>query len=145
LIPRSIAAGLPAIPCHTIARVIEGQDMPNQTIEESSATIQTTINTDSSAGTAVAVRTRPKPAPPRVDRMPLWKVLLHNDHVNEFGYVVETIIELVKVNPRQALLQTVEAHKRGVALLLATHREHAELLVEQFATKRLTVTIEPDR
>jgi ATP-dependent Clp protease adaptor protein ClpS len=96
-------------------------------------------------GTATAVKTRPVPARPKVDRLPPWKVLLHNDDVNELGYVVETIIRLVKVNPRQAILQTIEAHTKGVALLMTTHREHAELLCEQFASKRLTVTVEPDR
>ncbi|MCI0364008.1 MAG: ATP-dependent Clp protease adaptor ClpS [Phycisphaerales bacterium] len=65
--------------------------------------------------------------------------------MNEIGYVVETIIELVKVNPLQALVQTLEAHKSGIALLITTHRERAELLCEQFASKRLKVTTEPER
>lgn len=97
------------------------------------------------AGRGTTTCTRPRTAPPRVDRLPQWKVLLHNDDVNEIGYVVETIIEIVAVNPIQALLQTLEAHKSGLALLIMTHRERAELLCEQFASKRLTVTIEPDR
>jgi ATP-dependent Clp protease adapter protein ClpS len=96
-------------------------------------------------GGGTAVRTKPRTAPPRVDRLPQWKVLLHNDSHNEMGYVVETIIELIAVNPVQALLHTLEAHKSGLALLITTHRERAELLCEQFASKRLTVTIEPDR
>ena len=97
------------------------------------------------SGGGAAVRTRPRPAPPRVEHLPQWKILLHNDNVNEIGYVVDTIIELIAVNPIQALLQTLEAHKSGLALLMMTHRERAELLCEQFASKRLTVTIEPDR
>jgi len=96
------------------------------------------------AATATAVRPRPRTAPPRVDRLPPWRVLLHNDVVNEIGYVVETIIELTALNPRQALLHTLDAHKSGLALLLITHREKAELLQEQFQSKRLTVTIEPE-
>jgi ATP-dependent Clp protease adapter protein ClpS len=60
------------------------------------------------------------------------------------GYVVETIIELMRVNPRIALLHTVTAHQRGLALLVTTHREHAELLQDQFKCKRLTVSIEPE-
>jgi len=36
-----------------------------------------------------------------------------------------------------------EAHKTGVALLLVTHKERAELYAEQFATFKITVTIEP--
>jgi ATP-dependent Clp protease adapter protein ClpS len=39
--------------------------------------------------------------------------------------------------------RTVEAHESGVALLIVTHRERAELIQEQFQTRGLTVTIEP--
>jgi ATP-dependent Clp protease adapter protein ClpS len=38
---------------------------------------------------------------------------------------------------------TREAHNTGVALLLVTHKERAELYVDQFKSKSLTVTIEP--
>lgn len=102
---------------------------------------------EQSGGTATLAPPKklPRPAPPRVDHLPLWKVLLHNDDVNDIGYVVDTIIELVAMNPMQALLQTLEAHKTGVALLCTTHRERAELVCEQFTSKKLTVTIEPDR
>ncbi len=98
---------------------------------------------DAGGGTATA--TRPRTAPPRLDRMPLWKVLLHNDSRNEMGYVVETILELTSLNPQTALIRMLEAHKSGTALLVATHREHAELLQEQFTSKGLQTTIEPDR
>ena len=36
-----------------------------------------------------------------------------------------------------------EAHETGIALLLVTHKERAELYQEQFQSKGLTVTIEP--
>lgn len=91
-----------------------------------------------------ATITRPETAPPKVKRMPPWKVLLHNDDVNEAGYVVEVIIELTTLQPQVALVRMLEAHKTGVSLLLTTHQEHAELLAEQFTSKRLTVTIEPE-
>jgi len=97
---------------------------------------------ESDGNRATAVKTRP--ARPKVDRLRPWRVLLHNDDVNTVEYVITTIVELVKVQPKQALLQTLEADKTGVALLLTTHREHAELLQEQFTSKRLTVTIEPE-
>jgi ATP-dependent Clp protease adaptor protein ClpS len=86
-----------------------------------------------------------RPAPPRVERMPLWKVLLHNDEKNEMGFVVEAILELTTISPQAALVKMLEAHKTGVALLITAHREYAELLQEQFTSKGLTVTIEPDR
>jgi ATP-dependent Clp protease adapter protein ClpS len=109
-------------------------------MEQTDTPIQTN---DSSGGAAIAVKSRP--APPKIDRLPPWKVLLHNDEVNEFGYVIESIVELTTLNPQQALLRTIEAHKTGLSLLISTHREYAELLHEQFASKRLKVTIEPER
>jgi ATP-dependent Clp protease adapter protein ClpS len=115
------------------------------TFEQTGRSTREAMDSAGATATIVKPRTAPRTAPPRVDRMPQWKILLHNDSVNEIGYVVETIIELVATNPLQALLQTLEAHKSGVALLATTHRERAELLQEQFASKRLTVTIEPDR
>ncbi len=99
---------------------------------------------ESADGGGTATATRPSIAPRRVDRMPLWKVLLHNDQKNEMGYVVEAILELTSLNPQTALIRMLEAHKSGTALLVATHREHAELLQEQFASKGLQTTIEPD-
>lgn len=84
-----------------------------------------------------------KPKPRRPKRLPVWNVLLHNDDVNEAGYVVETIIELTTLQPRDAMMRMLEAHKTGLSCVIQTHREHAELLMEQFGSKGLTVTIEP--
>lgn len=97
----------------------------------------------SGGGGATAVAARPKTAPPRVDRLPPYKVLLHNDDVNDVLSVVQTITELTPLNRDEAVKRTVEADKTGVALLLTTHKERAELYREQFRSKRLTVTIEP--
>lgn len=88
-------------------------------------------------------RTAPRPHE-RVDRLPPFKVLLHNDHHNEMMSVVRTITELTPLPRSRAFLVMVEAHTRGVALLLVTHRERAELYREQFASKRLKVTVEAD-
>ena len=91
--------------------------------------------------TTTVIETRP--ARPAVRRMPPWSVLLHNDDVNDMLYVSETIIALTTLNREDSILRTIEAHESGVALLVTTHREHAELLGEQFTSKQLTVTIEP--
>ncbi len=82
-------------------------------------------------------------ARPRTRRLPPWRILLHNDHVNDMPYVVETIVALTRLNRHDAVVRMLEAHTRGLSLLLTTHREHAELLGEQFQSKRLKVTIEP--
>ncbi|MGD1277020.1 MAG: ATP-dependent Clp protease adaptor ClpS [Tepidisphaeraceae bacterium] len=86
-------------------------------------------------------RTAPKQAPPQV--LPPWKVLLHNDDKNDILFVVATIVELTPLNEQDAKLRTLEAHETGVALLLTTHKERAELYKDQFHSKGLTVSIEP--
>ena len=93
---------------------------------------------------AVAKPTRkrqPKRKPPQP--LPPWKVLLHNDDKNDILFVVKTIMELTPLNEQDAKLRTVEANDTGVALLLTTHKERAELYQEQFQSKGLTVTVEP--
>jgi ATP-dependent Clp protease adaptor protein ClpS len=95
--------------------------------------------------TATKAKTKRKPKPKQKPPQPLppWKVLLHNDDKNGMDYVVLTIIELTPLNEQDAVGRMVEAHKTGVAMLLVTHKERAELYQEQFQSKGLSVTIEP--
>jgi ATP-dependent Clp protease adaptor protein ClpS len=86
-------------------------------------------------------KTTPQKHPPQM--MPPWKVLLHNDDVNSIEFVVLAIIELTTLNEQDAIKRTLEANDTGVALLLTTHKERAELYKDQFTSKGLTVTIEP--
>lgn len=97
----------------------------------------------SEAGRATSVKPKPA-ASPKVDRLPPYRVLLHNDDVNEMTDVVDAICDLTPLDLHRAAKVMLEAHTRGVALLLTTHRERAELYVDQFACKKLTVTIEPE-
>jgi ATP-dependent Clp protease adaptor protein ClpS len=98
------------------------------------------------AGTATAkpkrsTRSKPNTRPPQM--LPPWKVLLHNDDKNSRDFVVEAIIELTPLNKQDAEIRMKEADQTGVALLLTTHKERAELYKDQFESKGLTVTIEP--
>jgi ATP-dependent Clp protease adaptor protein ClpS len=88
-------------------------------------------------------KAKPKPRKQPPGLLPQWKVLLHNDDKNEIGFVVLTIMELTPLREQEAVTRTLEAHRTGVALLLCTHKERAELYRDQFASKNLTVTIEP--
>jgi ATP-dependent Clp protease adaptor protein ClpS len=83
------------------------------------------------------------PEKPKPRMLPMFKVLLHNDDQSIMEDVVATILMLTPLQQADAVNKTVEAHKTGVALLLITHRERAELYVEQFQSRQLTVTIEP--
>ena len=91
-------------------------------------------------------KTKNKPTPKRTPpgMLPMFKVLLHNDDKNEMDHVVLTIVDLTPLKLEDAVTRTLEAHKTGVSLLLVTHKERAELYVDQFASKSLIVTIEPD-
>lgn len=84
-----------------------------------------------------------RPAPARVDRLPPYRVLLHNDDHNDMVHVVETVMHLVALPRVRAVTVMLTAHTRGVALVTVTHKERAELYREQFASKGLIVTIEP--
>ena len=111
------------------------QDDENREIEEAKG----------SSGTELKKRSVRKRAPKRQPPKPLppWKVLLHNDDKNEMQFVVRTVMELTPLKQQDAELRTREAHETGVAMLLTTHKERAELYREQFQSKGLTVTIEP--
>ncbi len=80
----------------------------------------------------------------RTQQLPPYQVILHNDDVNTFEHVVLSILRLTPLNEEEAVLHTIEAHETGSSMLLVTHRERAELYVEQFASVSLTATCEPD-
>jgi ATP-dependent Clp protease adaptor protein ClpS len=84
---------------------------------------------------------KPKKKPPGM--LPPWKVMLHNDDKNDQLFVVVTIMELTPLGEQDAKLRMIEAHETGVAMLLVTHKERAELYQDQFQSKGLIVTIEP--
>lgn len=112
--------------------------------EEKQQAVEAVPETDEgSAGTALAPAKKPTPSKRKPKKLPPFKVLLHNDDVNSFEHVIKTILELTTLELRAAVERTIEAHETGLALLLTTHRERAELYQEQFASKSLTVTIEP--
>ena len=98
----------------------------------------------SGSDTAIAVVKKPVRPQRKPTKLLPYKVLLHNDEVNTFEHVILSIVKLTALEPQQAIIKTLEAHETGVTLLLVTHKERAELYVEQFATFQLTVTIEPD-
>jgi len=91
-----------------------------------------------------STNTRPQPKKPATKPLPRWRVLLHNDDVNEVDYIVNTIMVLTRLAESSAKEKTVEAEKAGLSLLLTTHQERAELFQQQFQSANVTVTIEPE-
>lgn len=96
-------------------------------------------------GAAVKTKSKAKKAPKKSppEMLPPYKVLLHNDDKNDMLFVVKTVMELTPLNEDAAIQRMKEAHETGLALLLVTHKERAELYQEQFTSKGLVVTIEP--
>ena len=91
----------------------------------------------------VPPKAKPKPAPPKQDKLPPFNVVLHNDEVNSMEHVIKTIVMLTPLTLEVAIRKMLEAHARKRSLLLTTHKERAELYRDQFKSKKLTVTIEP--
>jgi ATP-dependent Clp protease adaptor protein ClpS len=118
--------------------IVYNEDMAERDVDKKTS--------DEGGGAATAVakpkgKTKPKQKPPQM--LPPWKVLLHNDDKNDMFFVIVSIVELTPLTEQDAKLRMIEAHETGVALLLTTHKERAELYKDQFQTKGLTVTIEP--
>jgi len=107
------------------------------------APAESSQNGSDQSSTATMTRPAPTPTKPKLDELPPFKVLLHNDDVNDMVWVVQTIIELTTIKPKRAVEIMLEADQAGVSLMLVTHKERAELYVEQFKTKNLSVSIEP--
>ncbi len=99
--------------------------------------------TEAPAAAPAASNTKPAKAPPQRKQLPPYRVLLHNDDVHDMVFVVETLMELTPLKADAAAKVMLEAHHRGLAQVLLTHRERAELYQEQFKSKGLVATIEP--
>lgn len=75
--------------------------------------------------------------------LPGYRVVLGNTSTQALMFVVQTVMELTRFCREEATHKMWEAHHNGRAQLLVTHKERAELYIEQFAEKGLSVTIEP--
>jgi ATP-dependent Clp protease adapter protein ClpS len=88
---------------------------------------------------------RKSASPSKPQALRPWRVLLHNDDVNHIDEVVKTLQKLMPLTREDAVSRVMEAQNTGIALLLVTHQERAELYVEQFASCNITVTAEPEQ
>ena len=75
--------------------------------------------------------------------MPRYKVILHQSAIDDLMFVVRSVMELTRFPRAEATHKMWEAYHCGRSVLLTTYLERAELYVEPFATKGLTVTVEP--
>ena len=77
-------------------------------------------------------------------RLPLYKVLLHNDDRNTMEHVVKTLMHVFRFSKPVCEHIMREAHLNGVALCAVEPLEQAELHRDQLQSFSLEATIEPD-
>jgi ATP-dependent Clp protease adaptor protein ClpS len=75
--------------------------------------------------------------------IPRYKVILLQNAIDDLMFVVRSVMELTRFPRAEATHKMWEAHHCGRSVLLITYLERAELYVEQFASKGLSVTLEP--
>lgn len=57
---------------------------------------------------------------------PLWYVILHDDQLHTYQYVIEMLTKLFQMSVRQALLHAVEVDTRGVTIVARLEKSKAE-------------------
>ncbi|KAL1499734.1 hypothetical protein AB1Y20_012421 [Prymnesium parvum] len=97
---------------------------------------------------ATIARPKPKPKSKRkedVDKEPMWRVLLHNDDVHTWDYVIFAIVSVVKtITRKKAHRITTQVHTMGTATVTVSWKQQAKqycLKLQQFG---LTSSIAPD-
>jgi ATP-dependent Clp protease adapter protein ClpS len=76
-------------------------------------------------------------------QLPPYRLILLHDAALDLMFVVRTVMELTHLCRAEATHKMWEAHHSGRSRVLTTYKERAELYVEQFASRGLSVTIEP--
>jgi ATP-dependent Clp protease adaptor protein ClpS len=77
------------------------------------------------------------------DFLPPYRVVLHNDDVNEMAHVVRALLDSVpELTAERAHEVMIEAHERGSADVIQCPYERAELYRDRLESFGLTATIE---
>ncbi|MGE0134669.1 MAG: ATP-dependent Clp protease adaptor ClpS [Dehalococcoidia bacterium] len=80
------------------------------------------------------------------ERLPPYRVILHNDDVNEMGHVVTALLASVpELSPERAVDIMLQAHRFGQATVISCPLERAELYRDRLESQGLTCTIDRAR
>jgi ATP-dependent Clp protease adapter protein ClpS len=75
----------------------------------------------------------------------MWRVVLHNDEVHTFNYVVRSLTKVIGTLDRKAAFEIcVETHGIGKATITKTWKKQAEQFCLGLQRQGLTVSISPD-
>jgi ATP-dependent Clp protease adaptor protein ClpS len=81
----------------------------------------------------------------RLRMLPRYRVLLHNDDVNDMDHVVRALLLTIpSLSVDDAVRVMYEAHSAGVAVVVTCPHETAEYYALRLTRLGLTSTIEPD-
>lgn len=76
--------------------------------------------------------------------LPPYRVVLHNDDVNDMNYVVKALLTSVPALTRERAAEIMlETHNHGQATVIVCPKETAEMYRERLESCGLTATIEP--
>lgn len=76
------------------------------------------------------VTTKPKHGE-QTRRIPPYHVILENDDLHSFEFVIEVLRKAIGCNEQRAIAFTTEAHTKGRAIVWTGSKEVAELKAEQ--------------
>lgn len=95
-------------------------------------------------GTLVKDRTETKPEGQK-KKEEMWRVLLHNDEVHTFNYVIRSLCKVIGTLDRKAAFEIcVQTHGIGKATVTKTWKKQAEQFCLGLQRQGLTVSISPD-
>ncbi|GAB4313070.1 MAG: hypothetical protein Kow00127_03930 [Bacteroidales bacterium] len=72
---------------------------------------------------------------------PVHELVLYNDDINDFDYVIESLIDVCNHDPVQAEQCTLIAHLKGKCTVLSGSREELEPPYKGLTDRKLTVEI----
>ena len=75
---------------------------------------------------------------------PKYKVILHNDDVNDVLHVMQSLQDCVGLSEQRAHHVMYLAHTQGKALVISCVLEMAEFYKQQLQHRNLTVTLEQE-
>lgn len=76
----------------------------------------------------------------------MWRVILHNDEVHTFNYVIRSLCKVVGTLDRKASFEIcVQTHGIGKATVTKTWKKQAEQFCLGLQRQGLTVSISPDK
>jgi len=103
-----------------------------------------TRSTKKGVSTIVKDRTETK-AEEQKKKEEMWRVVLHNDEVHTFNYVIRSLCKVVGTLDRKASFEIcVQTHGNGKATVTKTWKKQAEQFCLGLQRQGLTVSISPD-